>query len=204
MRILGTVFKVIGVAATLLMLLGLGAVLMTGNAIQSQDELRKADAILVLGGSVHRPQHAAALYREGYAPKVYVSKTLINPDREVLARVDIDLPPGYEINRRLLTKYGVPDKAIWLYGNQLASTAAEAKAFGHVFPKAERIILVTSPYHVFRAKLIFQRLLPDVEVLGTSTPDEPFPARWWADRRGAQQVVLETIKLAWFAVGGRF
>ncbi|BBD08383.1 YdcF family protein [Desulfovibrio ferrophilus] len=204
MRTLGTALKIIGVLATLLTLLGVGAVLMAGNMIHKQDTLQKSDAILVLGGSVYRAQQAATLHKQDYAPLVYVSRAITDPGLKVLAGIDIIVPPGYEINRRLLNKNGVPDEAIRYYGEQLPSTAAEAEAFAQAFPGAQRIIIVTSPYHVFRARLIFRQALSNTEVLAIATPDEPFPEQWWADRIAAQQVVMETIKLGWYVLGGRF
>lgn len=204
MRALSTFFKIIGVIATLLALLGLGAVLVTGNIIHLQDQSQKADAILVLGGSVHRAGHAAKLYREGYAPLVYVSRIITDPDAKVLNSIDIPMPPEHEITRRLLNKGGVPDEAIRYYGDELVSTAAEADAFAQVFPDARRIVVVTSPYHVFRSRLIFSRAMPDTKVLALATPDDPFPEKWWTKNTAAQKVVLETIKLGWYAVGGRF
>ncbi|MBU1001252.1 MAG: YdcF family protein [Proteobacteria bacterium] len=204
MRALGTFFKIIGVVATLLALLGLGAVLMAGNIIHIQDQPQKADAILVLGGSVHRAGHAAKLYRDGYAPLVYVSRIVTDPDAKILNSIDIPIPPEHEITRRLLNKGGVPDEAIRYYGEELVSTAAEAETFAQVFPDARRIILVTSPYHVFRSRLIFRQAMPDKEILAIAAPNDPFPEQWWTDKNAAQKVVMETIKLAWYAVGGRF
>jgi len=203
-RALGTFFKIIGVIATLLLVLGLGTVLMTGQAIQVQDAPQRADAIIVLGGDIQRAPYGAKLYSQGYAPGVWISRTISAPGDKLLHQAGIPIPPEYEIYRRLISMGGVPDKAIHLYGHDLLTTSDEAETFGQEFPKAKRIIIVTSPYHVFRAKLIFQRLLPHVEVLGVATPDEFFPVQWWTDKTAAVKVVLETIKLAWFAAGGRF
>src|SRR6476620_7122915 len=55
--------------------LWLGAV---GDFLVARDELQPADAIVVLAGnSPYRAQHAAELYRAGWAPKVLISNELV-------------------------------------------------------------------------------------------------------------------------------
>lgn len=203
-KAIGWIFKGIGAAATLAVALGLAAVLAVGGMIASPDQAADADAIVVLGGGLYRPLHAADLYAQGKAPKVCISRVEPSAKAAILAEADVNLPPQPEIYRRLLTKHGVPNEAIRPYGNDLDSTKAEAAAFAAAFPAAKRIILVTSPYHIPRARLIFQQALPDVEVLAVSTPYEIFPARWWTNRHSAVRVVNETAKFLWYIVGGTF
>jgi uncharacterized SAM-binding protein YcdF (DUF218 family) len=57
---------------------------------------------------------------------------------------------------------------------------------------------------VRRAKLIFERALPEAEILALGTPYEDFPRKWWADRGAALQVVLECAKFVHYLIGGRF
>src|SRR5919206_4981310 len=61
--------------AVLLHPLWLGAL---GDFLVARDELRQADAIVVLAGnSPYRVQHAAELYRAGWAPRVLISNELV-------------------------------------------------------------------------------------------------------------------------------
>ncbi|WP_461210773.1 YdcF family protein [Desulfocurvus sp. DL9XJH121] len=203
-RIIAWLFK----AAAALSLLGVlcvgAAVLVTGSMIATQDEPAPAQAIVVLGGGWYRPLAAADLYRQGLAPLVCVPRVRHRASGAILAEVGVDIPEQQEIYRRLLLSRGVPQEAVRLYGEDIASTRAEAAAVAREFPDFQRIIVVTSPYHVLRARLIFSRALPRTEVLVTSAPGEPFPARWWTDRDAAVRVVNETAKLVWYLVGGTF
>jgi len=60
-----------------------------------------------------------------------------------------------DILRQFAVEYGVPDSAIVLTGN-VENTADEAKAVGKLLGKWRHIILVTSAYHMTRAKQNFE------------------------------------------------
>lgn len=203
-RVLGWFLKLAGGLAILAVLAGTVAVLLTGRMIGQEDEPGPADAIVVLGGGLYRPLHAADLYRRGLAPMVCVSRILHTNKSALLAEVGVDMPEQHELYRRLLVSRGVPAEAVRLYGQDLASTRDEARALDEAFPGLERVLVVTSPYHAPRARLIFHRALPRAEVRVTSTPYESFPARWWSSRDSAVRVVNETAKLIWYIVGGCF
>lgn len=203
-RTLGWIFKIVGAAATLALACGVAVVLAVGGMMAGPDQPSTADAIVVLGGGLHRPLYAADLYARGLAPMVCISRVEPDPKAALLARAGVDMPPQPELYRRLLVDGGVPDEDIRPYGRALDSTRAEAAAFAEAFPGVKRILLVTSPYHVPRARLIFQQALPGVEVLAVATPYETFPARWWTNRQAAVRVVNETAKFVWHIVGGTF
>jgi uncharacterized SAM-binding protein YcdF (DUF218 family) len=69
-----------------------------------------------------------------------------------------------------------------------------------------RLILVTSPAHTRRARIIFEDALRDsgsvLQVVGT--PYEHFDQYWWRDQGSARIVVLELSKLVYYFAGGRF
>ena len=109
-----------------------------------------------------------------------------------------------EAGRTLLLRRDVPAPAIATFGEGLRTTVEEAHAIRALFPDgAPTLLVVTSPYHVRRARTIFRDALPHARVLVAASRYEPFPDRFWTDRDAAPQVVLECAKLAYYALGGR-
>ncbi|MCK9240423.1 YdcF family protein [Desulfocurvus sp.] len=208
-RALGRVFVAAGALGLAALLAGAAAVAVVGGMLAVQDAPRPAEVMVVLGGQYHRPVHAARLHARGLAPEIWVSRPKPPQDTALLPLVGVDLPPQEEIYRRLLVRGGVPDAAIHLYGREVQSTAEEAALLARILGERPQgppatLLVVTSPYHVLRARLIFQAAFPDTQVLAVATPDEPFPSPWWSSQGGAVRVVNETAKLAWYLLGGRF
>lgn len=171
----------------------------------THDRPAPADAIVVLGGGIGRAIHAAWLYNQGFAPKVYVSRPQVGMNRDMLSSYGFDLPFEQDIHVAMLRKDGVPDANIVLYGQNVLSTVEEAESLRAALPTTpSRLILVTSPYHTRRAKLVFERVFPETEILAIATISPPARADWWNDRRSALMVVLETAKLAYWYAGGAF
>ena len=69
------------------------------------------------------------------------------------------------------------------------------------------LILVTSPYHVRRAKLTFETAFEGAEmrVLAHSAPDSEWrKLSWWSEDETRRLTVTELEKLAYIAVTGRY
>ncbi|MFT4974387.1 MAG: uncharacterized SAM-binding protein YcdF (DUF218 family) [Myxococcota bacterium] len=162
-----------------------------GAQLVEQDELHRSDAIVVLGGDArHRAPQGAALYRQGLAPVV-------------LAVGGTQADGHYQAWRthEVLRQQGVPDRAILVASQHEASTMQEAQAVvDHALDRSwRRIIVVTSPYHTWRAGEVFRDILTphDVEVHLSAAPEDPFdPRQWWVDPRQRRQVRNEYLKLA--------
>ncbi|MEL6347145.1 MAG: YdcF family protein [Myxococcota bacterium] len=182
-------------------LLGYGRVIgrAAGAFLVRDDALVASDAIVILGGdATHRAPHGAALYAQGLAPTV-------------LAVGGTD-PNGHSTQarktERALVRLGVPPEAILVAGQYEPSTLEEARATADyaVDRGWRRIIVVTSPYHTWRAGMMFHDILDplSVEVLRSAAADDPFdPARWWAEPRQRRQVRNEYLKTLWWRVAGR-
>lgn len=206
--VIGTLLKVIGFVTILCVIIGGIGLFLAGYWLQAEDKIapvETADAIVVLGGSYFRPLFAADLYNQGVAPAIYVSRPIERKDRELLKSVEVNLPSQEEIFYRLLRKKGVPDSAIRFFGESVISTAQEAEALKEVLGnESKTLILVTSPYHVRRAKMIFEDTIPQCTILGTGTPYQSFPKKWWSTRTSALKTVNETVKILFYLMGGRF
>ena len=97
-----------------------------------------------------------------------------------------------------------------MVGTDLISTAGEALALQAHFHAAttdgrrKRLLVITSPYHILRARIVLRRALPGLDVSVVSSNFEEFPQHWWRDQDAARNVLLETAKLTWYLLGGRF
>jgi uncharacterized SAM-binding protein YcdF (DUF218 family) len=171
----------------------------------ADDAPAKADAILVLGAEPTRALRAVDLYQHGYASVIYLSVPRRERRWAALAQDGIRWPWFEETARVLLRNRGVPDAAIRLLGEDLASTVAEAaEAARTLAPRAGTLLVVTSRYHVYRARLVFADALPATRVLVIASGAEALPERWWTDQEAARNVVLELAKLVSYRLGMGF
>lgn len=130
---------------------------------QTPYNVSKAEAIVVLSGMINQvkstngvypewidPDRFFAgidLYKSGKAPKIIFTKGKLPWDKSAQTEGDI--------LKKFALDYGVPDSAIQLTGN-VENTADEAKAVGKLMGKWRHIILVTSAYHMPRARQNFE------------------------------------------------
>jgi len=176
-----------------------------GEWLMVADRPQRADAILVLGGNYARSFHAADLYRKGYARRIYVSVPAREDQYRLLDEAGIAFPREEEVVQQVLVKKGVPASAIEYLGRDLISTAAEAQAARTVFAKgAPKLLVVTSPYHLRRARMIFSDTLPAADIRVIASSYDPFPSEWWKDQIAARNVLLELAKIIFYKIGGRF
>lgn len=174
--------------------------------LNNPDAPGRADAIVILAGSYQRAIHGGELYRRGLAPLVYVSVPAPDPAAAVLAPLGIRLPPKEEIYEQTLRAMGVPAEAMRRLGSRSLSTAEEAQEAQRAFAPGMRLLLVTSPFHVLRSRLIFGDALHGrgIQVAVVAVPQEKFPDRWWTSQDAAREVLLEWAKIVFYLGGGRF
>jgi len=158
---------------------------------------RPADAIVVLGGGTgERLRKGMELYRQGHAPRIVLTG---------FAETSDALLPFYQDWRyRYLVENAVPESAIRV--DQAArSSLQEASAVRKLAEAASwgRLVVVSDPPHLRRLSLIYGRVFA-----GSSTQyqfvatDLPWwdASAWWHDKRAAQFVILELVKLAYHLV----
>jgi uncharacterized SAM-binding protein YcdF (DUF218 family) len=179
-----------------------------GDWLQVEDTPEKADYIVVLDGDGHRLLKAAELYRSGFAAKILLSNGYVKaPSRLDQVRIELGYPDiaPHELRARLLEHLGVPRAATETFGNGPISTLEEAQALAQfIGDRAATLILVTSPYHSRRAKLIFQDVMPRVRFMLASPPERRIAARWWGDQESAEATLTETAKLIYYWLGDVF
>lgn len=148
--------------------------------VKTVEQLPTADAIRILGGGVapstnenpypemwssaDRVWHGARLFKAGKAPRVFVTGSAEVP---------------------LLVDFGVPREAITICDGrnteEEARFIAAALQAGKVADAASRpkILLVTSAWHMRRAKFMFERYAPGVEVIPAATDYEALVRCGW-------------------------
>ena len=195
--------------ATLLAIFGGGIALLTAGfwLVPAQEPPRPADVIVVLAGGFERSLYAADLYQQGLAPKVWVSRPARDGGARQLEEIGIVLPSEEEIHRRILMQKKVVPADVEFFGAGSLSTAEEAHALrDKLAATPRRLIIVTSPAHTRRARIIFNDALSTqgsaLQVV--ATPYEHFETYWWRDQGSARSVILELAKLAYYFCGGRF
>jgi len=150
-----------------------------------------ADAVVVAGAGVRpggrpsaalheRTRVAVELVGRGHAPVLALTGGLG------------DHPPTEaEVARRLAVQWGV-DPARIVSEDASTSTEENAAHLARVLD-ADRIVVVTDAYHVFRVERVFARHFDEVHGVGVRSPP-------WARARGA---LREVLAVGWYAVTGR-
>jgi uncharacterized SAM-binding protein YcdF (DUF218 family) len=165
----------------------------------------KSDAIIVLAGALTSTFYAADLYNSGYAPVVYISIPIREHGLKMLDDLGIFIPRAEDTYKQILLKKGVHEQNIHFFGQSSVSTVQEAEAASKLFRGDScKIIIVTSPYHVRRATIIFKDTMKDCQFRVLGTTYEPCPEKWWTDQDAARNVLLETSKTVFYLFGGRF
>jgi len=172
-----------------------------GTARVLEDALKPADAIVVLAGGIPaREAAAAALYRQGLAPRVVVSNQLTPPRVNELIRMGIREHDFQGESRLVLERHGVPPAALVLVREPVKITETELRRVGLVAQEQawHRVILVTSPHHSRRVKLVWAREAPaSVEGLVALAPEDGLEVDgWWRKRGEAEALLHEYLGLA--------
>ena len=176
-----------------------------GNWLKVEGELQRADAIVVLaGGTPRREATAAALYKEGWAPQVIISKAYERPDiREMIALGVRKLDQQGEA-KKVLEAYGVPADRITPIPDVSRTTEPELALVRELARRQgyQRLILLTSPHHTRRVKMIWEKQADGSPQGIVVAARERFPFDdWWRRRRAAESVLHEYLGLVVLSLG---
>lgn len=142
--------------------------------------------VVVTGGARERLVTAFRLYRDGYAPAILVTGPPGAPERALAG----------------FASEGLPAAALVSPGSPSESTVEDAMRIREVVLRrgSRSILVVTSPYHCRRVRLVLERALADLDVRIAVTASGSLymdTRRWWADRQGWNLIPAEYLKLAW-------
>ena len=165
------------------------------------DPLVKADAIVVLGGGLEtRPFEAARLFHQGLAPKILLTNVRSNN----AAYLGITAPET-TLARQILLKQGVPETALFVINDQVATTHDECLAVRAWVDqnKPKRLIITTDLFHTRRAKWFFEKSLKgtgvDVRVAAV-VPLYYNATNWWQHEAGLIGFQNEVVKFGYYLV----
>jgi uncharacterized SAM-binding protein YcdF (DUF218 family) len=157
--------------------------------LEKSEPPRQADAAFVLAGDGYgdRMRTAAELARRGFVPKIYVS----GPEGFYGLHED-DLAIAWAVKRGYPASYFVP----------LPTTATSTRQEAEIaLPRLRRdgirnLLIVTSDYHTGRARRIWRKEAPDMNITIVGAPDHFFELRnWWRTREGQKAVFYEWSKV---------
>jgi uncharacterized SAM-binding protein YcdF (DUF218 family) len=173
-----------------------------GRWLDREDPLQKAAAIAVLSGRMpDRALEAAKLYKQGYAPQVWLSYS-VEPAAS-LQKYSVPYAGEETYDRLLLLHEGVPDGAIKILDPPIVNTADEMRTFGNALRHQgeTKLIIVTSKVHTRRAAALWRILASkDGQAIVRGVSDEGFRIdHWWGNTSDALDVVREVLGLfnAW-------
>ena len=130
--------------------------LCVGRWLVIEDPLEKAQAIVVLSGRMPvRAMEAAKLYREGYAPKVWLTHS--TEPGATLGAMGISYIGEDGYNILVLTHEGVPAETIRVLEPPIINTADELAAVSAALTqeKDKTVIIVTSKVHTRRVRILW-------------------------------------------------
>jgi uncharacterized SAM-binding protein YcdF (DUF218 family) len=173
-----------------------------GRWLVVEDPLAKARAIAVLSGSMPlRAKEAAKLYREGYAPEIWLTHS--QEPGETLAAMNIPFAGEDYYNVRVLVHEGVPQGAIHVLEPPIVNTADEMNAIAATLQRKKdgAVILVTTKAHTRRVRLLWRKIGSSrgSAIVRAASDDAFDPRRWWRNTGDALDVVREVLGLmnAW-------
>jgi uncharacterized SAM-binding protein YcdF (DUF218 family) len=183
-------------ACSLVVFFGLGRWLVV------EDPLEKAHAIVVLSGRMPvRAIEAARLYRQGYAPQVWLTRPE-QPSASLRSMNIYDAGEDY-FNARVLMHEGVPSGVIGWLEPQINNTADEVRAVAEELARDNQptVIFVTTKAHTRRVRTLWRKLSGGRgHAIVRATPEDPFdPAHWWRSSTDVLEVIREVLGLinAW-------
>jgi uncharacterized SAM-binding protein YcdF (DUF218 family) len=193
---------VVGLAGLLFILCVIFWFFYVGTWLVSEDPLEHAQAIAVLSGRMPvRALEAAKLYRAGYAPEVWLTRS--TEPGKYLADLGVKYYGEEYYNAKILQHEGVPATAIRVLETPIVNTSDEIvviKAALDATPLHTVIIVTTKP-HTRRTRTLW-RLITGGQgrAIVRAASQDPYDAeRWWHNTRDSLDVVRECLGLlnAW-------
>jgi len=194
-RVFGTLFVllIIGSAA-------LWAFRNVGRLLVVEDPLQHARAIVILSGvPPYRAMEAAKIYRQGWAKEVWLFRDDLRGADKAFAALGIHYISEEEYDQQVLEHLGVPKAAIRILEPSTTNTASEFRQIGWELQKqaGAKVILVTSPVHTRRSRLIWHLVVGDRHqaILRHDDAEPTDPHHWWRTTKDVEAVEHEVLGL---------
>ncbi|MGO8788314.1 MAG: YdcF family protein [Terriglobia bacterium] len=171
-----------------------------GRWLVDPDPLQHARAIVVLSGKTpFRAMEAAQIYRQNWAPEVWLLRDETADADATFAKLGIPHPSEQEYDRMVLERLGVPQKAIRILEPATSNTVSEIVRIADELRQrgGDTVILVTSPVHTRRSKFIWHMVVGNFPhaVLRSDSSEPCDPDHWWRSTGDIQDVEHEVLGL---------
>jgi uncharacterized SAM-binding protein YcdF (DUF218 family)/glycosyltransferase involved in cell wall biosynthesis len=189
---------IVALAAVYLLVFETNALWWAAKPLQVTMAPAKSDAIVVFaggvgesgkagGGAQERIKQAVELYRAGYGPVLILSSGYVYSFHEA------------EVMRALAVDQGVPASMIVLE-EHAANTYQNVRYVDDILRdhRWNRILLVSSPYHMRRALMVWRKVAPEVTVI----PSPPPQSQFYEHTRGASLEQVRGIVQEYLAILG--
>ena len=157
------------------------------------------DAIVILSGNPERAVVGSKLFFDKDAGFVYLSKEDSNIKNYINSS---DEKRIYETYIDILLKNNILRENIVLFGTNNKSTYDEAKSFSKInLSDANKVLIVTNKFHVYRAKKIFNEFEQSVEIDFFYINDTQ---EWSRDKHSIMMILSEIMKCFLYYIFGNF
>jgi uncharacterized SAM-binding protein YcdF (DUF218 family) len=172
-----------------------------GRFLVNADEPQPADVVIALGGDsgFDRLEKAAEYYKSGMADALLISDT------------QVDAYTGQDITvymRNAARELGIPADDIYITEVAATTTLNEARATRKIMLRNgwTSAIVVTDPFHTYRARAYFRDDFQDhdLAVYMTYTAEHWYrPSTWFLSARGVTITQVEYAKTIWMWLTGK-
>ena len=186
------------VVVTVVGILGILGIRGLGPWLIVSDALTPARAIVVLSGQYPlRAMEAAAIYRQGWAPEIWLTRS--DEGAGALHGLGVRLSTQDHVNRTVLERLDVPSPAVRFLSADIRNTADELRLVAAELRRRGdgAVIVVTTKAHTRRVRATWRTVVgarPGLIVRFASA--DPFTGdRWWRDRQEKGVVAHEIFGL---------
>jgi uncharacterized SAM-binding protein YcdF (DUF218 family) len=172
-----------------------------GEFLVVHDTIKKADIIYLLNGEIDtRPLQAIKLFKNGFANRIIIPQHKLSLTQNLGICPD---PTSGAVKVLLMNGIDKSDIILLNFEGGVTSTKEEALALRHYIDenKLNNIIVVTSAFHTYRAKYIFNKELGETDVNIKFSPSLhlKFDAtNWWKYEEGLITCTNEYLKLLYY------
>lgn len=172
---------------------------LAGSVLVSRVPAQSADAIVIFASEgapsfvsvsyQKRAIDALTLYQGGYASRIFITSSKDSSVSES------------EVIKALLLRQGVPTEAVSILDNTSRSMAESVKFVAIAMRSAgvQKALLVSAPYSSLRARLVWGKQSPDIEVFAPAAVDNPSTqVQWQTSTKVMRAVVYEYLAVAFY------
>ena len=181
-------------------------VLNAGQWLVREDKTVKADAIVILMGSIaDRTLQAADLYKQDLAKNVILVEESMGA-YILLEERGVNITSNTSQSCKAIVSLGISPDSIVILPGDATSTQMEATIIRSYLadkPDIDTLLLVSSASHTRRASMIFNSAFEEAEmpvhVVSCPSKYSGFNAeKWWRSKENIQKVFMEYLKITNF------